>query len=76
MLGKSPPAPAATPPAATQRRPQPALVRAFGWLGILGIGAALGAILGALDVAGWIVGLAASAATVALGFLLRRALAA
>lgn len=46
----------------------------FGWLGIFGIGAAVGAILGALDVAGWITGLAVSATTVTLGFFLRRSL--
>ncbi len=46
----------------------------FGWLGIFGIGAAVGAILGALDVEGWITGLAVSATTVTLGFFLRRSL--
>ena len=46
----------------------------FGWLGIFGVGAALGAILGWQDVRGWVIGIVVSAVTVALGFLLRRSL--
>lgn len=46
----------------------------FGWLGIFGVGAALGAILGWQDVRGWLIGIVVSAVTVALGFLLRRSL--
>jgi hypothetical protein len=52
------------------------MLRTFGWLAIFGVGAAIGAILGALDVSGWIIGLIVSGATVLLGFFLRRALAA
>lgn len=46
----------------------------FGWLGIFGVGAALGAILGWQDVRGWVIGIVVSAVTVALGYLLRRSL--
>jgi hypothetical protein len=50
------------------------LVRGFAWLAVFGIGSALGAILGAAGVAGWIIGLVVSAVTVLLGFFLRRSL--
>ena len=66
---------AGSSPPRSRRAPDP-ILRAFGWLGIFGIGAAVGAILGALDVSGWIIGVIVSGATVLLGFLLRRALAA
>ena len=46
----------------------------FGWLGIFGVGAAIGAILGWQDVRGWLIGVIVSAVTVVLGFLLRRSL--
>ena len=46
----------------------------FGWLGIFGVGAALGAILGWQDVRGWLIGVVVSAVTVVLGYLLRRSL--
>lgn len=68
-------APAASPKAPTAQRTGFGFLGVFGWLGIFGIGAAVGAVLGALDVAGWITGLAVSATTVALGFFLRRSLA-
>ena len=68
-------APIASPKAPTAQRTRFGFLGVFGWLGIIGIGAAVGAILGALDVAGWITGLAVAATTVALGFFLRRSLA-
>lgn len=46
----------------------------FGWLGIFGVGAGLGAILSWQDVRGWVIGLVVSAVTVAFGYLLRRSL--
>jgi hypothetical protein len=73
---RQPGAPAAPSAPGRTQRAKLGLVRTFGWLAIFGIGAAVGAILGAFDVAGWIIGLVVSAATVLLGFLLRRSLAA
>ena len=70
-------APAQLEPAAKGRRVERAKVGVmglFGWLGIFGVGAALGAILGWQDVRGWLIGVIVSAVTVALGFLLRRSL--
>jgi hypothetical protein len=46
----------------------------FGWLGIFGVGAAIGAIMGWQDVRGWLIGVVVSAVTVVLGFLLRHSL--
>ncbi len=60
-------------PSRTQKASS-SVVRAFGWIGIFGIGAILGAILGALDVSGWLIGVIVSGATVVLGFFLRREL--
>jgi hypothetical protein len=45
-----------------------------GWLGIFGIGAAIGAIMGWQDVRGWVIGVVVSGVTVILGYLLRRSL--
>jgi len=50
------------------------VTRAFGILGIVGIGAAAGAILGAADVDAWIVGIVVSCVTLVLGAVLRRSL--
>ncbi|MCC6224382.1 MAG: hypothetical protein IT201_12940 [Thermoleophilia bacterium] len=77
MTETGPPAkPAGAPPASAPPRPGLGFLGVFGWLGIFGIGAAVGAILGAADVAGWITGLVVSATTVTLGFFLRRSLVA
>jgi hypothetical protein len=46
----------------------------FGWLGIFGVGAAIGAIMGWQDVRGWLIGVVVSGVTVILGFRLRRSL--
>ncbi len=76
------------PPAETvQAQPEPARGRltrrqkakigvagVFGWLGIFGVGAAIGAIMGWQDVRGWIIGVVVAGVTVILGFLLRRSL--
>ena len=51
------------------------MTRAFGVLGIIGIGAAVGAILGAADVDAWIVGIVVACVTLVLGAVLRRSLA-
>ena len=67
-------APAASPSAPTAQRAGLGFLGVFGWRGIFGIGAAVGAILGARDVAGGITGRAVSATTVTLGFFLRRSL--
>ena len=67
------PMPGVTPERARQARL--GFLRTFGWLAIFGIGAAMGAILGAFDVAGWIIGAVVSALTLSLGFVLRRSLA-
>jgi hypothetical protein len=48
------------------------LVRVVATAGVIGIGTALGAILVANDVAGWIVGLATSCVSVVLAALLWR----
>ena len=69
--------PAAGTPATRQEHPRRrkaklGVIQSFGWLGIFGVGAAVGAILGAFDVRGWIIGIAVSGATVLLGFALRR----
>ena len=63
-------------PVSRPQRARAGTLRVFGWLAIFGIGAAIGAVLGALDVSGWIIGLIVSVATILLGFFLRRALAA
>jgi hypothetical protein len=80
---------AATPPASAPARETPSrqpaklsrtqrakvgVVGLFGWLGIVGIGAAVGAIMGSQDARGWIIGVVVSGVTVILGLLLRRAL--
>jgi hypothetical protein len=55
------------------RRPfESVFVRLVATAGIVGIGTALGAILVAADVAGWITGLAVSTVTVALAAMLWR----
>lgn len=66
----------AEPPVKVKRveRAKVGVMGLFGWLGIFGVGAALGAILGWQDVRGWVIGIVVSAVTVALGFLLRRSL--
>jgi hypothetical protein len=69
----SKPIPGVTPERA--QRARLGFLRTFGWLAIFGIGAAMGAILGAFDVAGWIIGVVVSALTLSLGFVLRRSLA-
>jgi hypothetical protein len=64
-------------PAPTRSRAQKAklgITGLFGWLGIFGVGAAIGAIMGWQDVRGWLIGIVVSAVTVALGFVLRRSL--
>jgi hypothetical protein len=67
--------PAAAPPKGRRvQRAKVGVTGFFGWLGIFGVGAALGAILGWQDVRGWLIGVIVSAVTVALGFLLRRSL--
>lgn len=50
------------------------MLRVFGAIGIVGIGTAVGAILGAADVDAWIIGLVVSLVVLALGLLLRRSL--
>ena len=79
MANDPPPRPA-TPAAASpetrreyprRRKAKLGVIQSFGWLGIFGVGAAVGAILGAFDVRGWIIGIAVCA-TVLLGFALRR----
>lgn len=57
-----------------RRRARRGALGLLGWLGIFGVGAGLGAILGWQDVTGWVIGVAVSGVTVVLGFLLRRAL--
>lgn len=59
----------ATPPRA---RAESVVVRLIATAGVIGIGTAIGAIMGAYDVAGWIVGLVASAVTVVLAAILWR----
>jgi hypothetical protein len=54
------------------RKAKLGVIQSFGWVGIFGVGAAVGAILGAFDVRGWIIGIAVSGVTVLLGFALRR----
>lgn len=60
------------PPEPTRKPPESILVRVIATAGVTGIGTALGAILVAADVAGWIVGLAVSVLTVVLAALLWR----
>jgi hypothetical protein len=59
----------ATPPRA---RAESVAVRLIATAGVVGIGTAIGAIMGAYDVAGWIVGLVASAVSVVLAAVLWR----
>jgi hypothetical protein len=56
----------------TRRAFESVFVRLVATAGIVGIGTALGAILTAADVAGWITGLAVSTVTVALAAMLWR----
>jgi len=58
----------------TPPRPQleSVLVRLIATAGVVGIGTAIGAIMGAYDVAGWIVGLVASSVAVVLAAVLWR----
>ncbi len=60
------------PPEPSRKAPESVLVRVIATAGVAGIGTALGAILVAADVAGWIVGLAVSVLTVVLAALLWR----
>jgi hypothetical protein len=60
------------PPEPERRAPESVLVRVIATAGIVGIGTALGAILVAADVAGWIVGLAVALVSVVLAALLWR----
>jgi hypothetical protein len=55
-----------------RRRFESVLARVVATAGIVGIGTALGAILIAADVAGWITGLVVSTVTVTLGAMLWR----
>jgi hypothetical protein len=48
------------------------VVRVIATAGVVGIGTAIGAVMGAYDVAGWIIGLVASAVTVVLAAVLWR----
>jgi hypothetical protein len=68
-VGRTPGFLPATPP---RPRAESVLVRLIATAGVVGIGTAIGAILGAYDVTGWIVGLVASAVTVVLAALLWR----
>ncbi|HVM66659.1 MAG TPA: hypothetical protein VMU14_17450 [Acidimicrobiales bacterium] len=58
-----------TPP---RPRAESVLVRLIATAGVIGIGTVIGAIMGAYDVAGWIIGLVASAVTVLLAAMLWR----
>lgn len=60
------------PPRPTRGESESVFVRLIATAGIVGIGTALGAILGASDVEGWIVGLAVAVLTVGLAALLWR----
>jgi hypothetical protein len=54
-----------------RRRAEVGFLRAAGSCGIVGVGAAIGAILGSQDVSGWITGLVVALVSVALAALLR-----
>ena len=58
-----------TPP---RKRAESVIVRLIATAGVVGIGTAIGAIMGAYDVAGWIVGLVASSVAVVLAAVLWR----
>ena len=55
-----------------RRQSESALVRIVATAGIVGIGTALGAILGASDLAGWIIGLVVALVSVLLAAVLWR----
>jgi hypothetical protein len=59
-------------PAPPRRRFESALVRLIATAGVIGIGTAVGAILAANEVAGWITGLVVSAVSVVLAAVLWR----
>ena len=59
-------------PAPPRRRLESALVRLIATAGVIGIGTAVGAILAADQVAGWITGLVVSAVSVVLAAVLWR----
>ncbi len=59
-------------PSPRVRKARLGTLQTLGWIGIFGVGAAVGAILGSFDVRGWIIGIAVSGATVLLGFALHR----
>ena len=72
-----PPGPDATPsgflPSSPPRlRAESVAVRVIATAGVIGIGTAIGAIMDASNVSGWIIGLVASAVTVVLAALLWR----
>jgi hypothetical protein len=74
-LDARPPEPAAHREGLTRRqRAKVGVAGLLGWLGIFGIGAAVGAIMGWQDVRGWVVGLVVAGVTVLLSFILRRSL--
>jgi hypothetical protein len=75
LAGRPPSPPAAAARPTRRERARRGIVGTFGWLGIFGIGAAAGAIMGWQDVDGWIIGVVVSGVTVLLGLLLRRSLA-
>ena len=68
----APGAPGFLPAAPPRARAESVVVRVIATAGVVGIGTAIAAIMGAYDVAYWIVGLVASAVTVVLAAVLWR----
>jgi len=66
---KTPPGPGGAP--SRRRRAETSFLRTAGSVGIVGLGTALGAILGSQDVSGWITGLVIALVSVLLAALLR-----